>query len=149
MSIKNLTTEVAEHTEIKTVKGSRPRVQGNKQPPFQPFPEGQPCQGAFKKRSLRSLLPLRSSSCLHPWRIQRKKDFYSPKEKRTTNRRDPGGRRGFYNFLCNKKMSRQEKNGFFITVKFQKSRVQGRFENRPLHLKSESPLSGKRNHFFS
>ena len=32
--IKNLTTEVAEHAEIKLGKGLRPRGQGNKQPHF-------------------------------------------------------------------------------------------------------------------
>ena len=62
--------------------------------PFPTLPGRQNSQGAFRKGSLRSLLPLRSSPCLPPRRIQRKKDFDFPKGKRTTNRREPGGRRG-------------------------------------------------------
>ena len=55
------------------------RMQGEKRPSFPPFAEGQNGQGAFKERSLRSLLPLRSSSCLHPWRMQRRRGVHVQK----------------------------------------------------------------------
>ena len=47
--------------------------------PFPTLPGRQNSQGAFKKGSLRSLLPLRSSPCLPPRKIQKKKHFDSPK----------------------------------------------------------------------
>jgi hypothetical protein len=47
--LKNLTAEIAEYAEGKMAKGSRPRVQGKKRSHFQRFPEGQNCQGAFRK----------------------------------------------------------------------------------------------------
>ena len=56
---KNLTTEVAEHAEVRMAKGSRPRVQREKQFHFQHFPEGQNSQGASRKGPLRSLRALR------------------------------------------------------------------------------------------
>ena len=61
---KNLTAEVAEHAEVEMAKSSGPGCRGKK---------GQNGQGAFQERSLRSLLPLRSSSGLHPRRIERQR----------------------------------------------------------------------------
>ena len=55
------------------------RMQVQKRPSFPPFPEGQNSQGTFQERSLRSLPPLRSSSCLHPRRIERQRGVHIDK----------------------------------------------------------------------
>jgi hypothetical protein len=51
-------------------------MQGEKRRSFSAFPEGQNGPGAFQERSLRSLLPLRSSSCLDPPKTERQRGVY-------------------------------------------------------------------------
>ena len=91
--LKNLNHRGRRAHRDKKDKRLKARGQGNKQPLSQPFPKGQNSQWAFRKGPLRSPLPLRSSSCLSQYLGYKKSDFFPKKEKGTTNRREPGGRR--------------------------------------------------------
>ncbi len=62
---KNLTAEVAEHTEVKKNKGPRPGARENWLH-FQRFPKTSHAEGLYIERSLRSLLPLRLAFSLYP-----------------------------------------------------------------------------------
>jgi len=58
------------------VKCSGSGCKGESSPSFPPFPKGQYGQGALRERSLRSLLPLRSPSCLDPRKTERQRGVH-------------------------------------------------------------------------
>jgi len=98
--IKNQTTEVtkvAEHAETKTDNGSMPRMQGKNRSHFQPFPKRKNCQKFNDLCALRARFgqPLAFSRG-----GPRKREILIPrKEKKTTNRKGPRGRRGDENLI--------------------------------------------------
>jgi len=67
-------------------KGKRGRISNGS-------PKPKTSKAPLEKELCALLLLLRSSFCLHPPRIQKKTSILQ-KEKRTTNRREPGGRGG-------------------------------------------------------
>ena len=90
--MKKLTTGGAEHAGVRIAKGSRPGGKGREQRHVRRFPKTSDFKGLSMEGTLRSLLPLGSSSCFRPGGPQKWLIPHSRKESQTAEIREDAER---------------------------------------------------------